>query len=181
MRNLLLILLFVLPTALFSASPSCLAGMEVSLVDDNGKLVKSGKFDRRGQLTLDGLEDAIYTIRLTNNGKTCELDRSTTGSFRGLPTGKRQHKPVSFKLSDQQGGDNLIIKRDAASGLPTGKRQHKPVTVTKELDKSSTKSTATDHNSSRSNKTSSVAELDEGDDNDCDDAEFSVTLSNGSG
>ncbi len=181
MKNLLLLLLFVLPTALFSASPSCLAGMEVSLVDANGKVVKSGKLDNRGQLTLDGLEDAVYTIRITNNGKSCVLDKPTTGSYRGLPTGKRMHKPITFKLDDQKGGHEVVSSRDAASGLPTGKRQHKPVTITKELDKSSTKSSATDHNSSRSNKTSNVADLDDGEDQDCVGIGLSVTVSGGGG
>jgi hypothetical protein len=156
MKNLLLVLLFVIPTALFSASPSCLAGMEVSLVDSKGKVVKSGKLNNRGQLTLDGIDDAVYTIRVTNNGKSCVLDKPTTGSFRGLPTGKRMHKPVSFKLSDQKGGHDVVSDRDAASGLATGKRtsgdfssgratgkrQHKPITTSKGLENSSTKSTS---------------------------------------
>lgn len=166
MKNLLLLLLFVLPTALFSSSPSCLAGMEVSLIDANGKVVKTGKLNKRGQLTLDGVDDAVYTIRLSKDGKSCDLDKSTTGSFRGLPTGKRQHKPLTFKLSDQNGGGNLIMTKDAASGLPTGKRQHKPVKVTKEIDKSSTKSASSSN---------------DGVDDDCDDVEFSVSVSGGGG
>lgn len=178
MKNILLVLLFVLPMALYSASPSCLAGMEVSLVDANGKVVKSGKFDSRGQLTLDGLDDVAYTIRITNNGKSCNLDKPTTGSFRGLPTGKRQHKPITFRMSAQNGSAgvfrpssgtwataNKSSTRDAASGLPTGKRQHEPLKITKEIDKSSTKSSASD----------------DGEDNDCDDFEISVIFSGGGG
>ncbi len=42
----------------------------------------------------------------------------TRDAASGLPTGKRQHKPVSSSLGKP---------RDAASGMPTGKRQHKPL------------------------------------------------------
>ena len=182
MKNLLLTLLFVLPTALFSASPSCLAGMEVSLVDANGKVFKSGKFDNKGELTLDGLEDVAYTIRLSNNGKSCDLNKPKSGSFSGLPTGKRQHRPVEFKLIDQKGGDILVSNRDAASGMATGRRQHKPVKITKDMDASTPLTKATDYNSSRSNRTTSAANLeDEGEDNDCDGVEISVTVSGNGG
>ena len=165
MKNIFLILLFVLPTALFSASPSCLAGMEVSLVDANGKVFKSGKFDTKGELTLDGLDDVAYTIRLTNNGKSCDLNKPKSGSFRGLPTGKRMHKPFTFKLDDQQGGDNLIAERDAASGLPTGKR------------------TSGDISSGRATgkRQHSPAADNGGVDNDCDGVEISVTVSGSGG
>ena len=63
----------------------------------------------------------------------------------GLPTGKRQHKPVVVtKPLDNTapaqptapgavvGGnppDDGTVARDAASGLATGKRQHKPLTT----------------------------------------------------
>jgi len=164
--------------ALYSASPSCAAGTEVSLIDANGKVFKTGKFDNRGQLTLDGLDDVAYTIRLSKNGQTCNLDKPTTGRFSGLPTGKRQHKPISFRMSSQNGSAGIFrpssgtwatanksSTRDAASGLPTGKRQHEPVKIAKEIDKSSTKSSASD----------------DGEDNDCDDFEISVTVSVGGG
>ena len=137
MKNLLLVLLFVLPTALFSATPSCVAGMEVSLIDGNGKVIKSGKFDDKGELTLNGLGEATYSIRITNNGKSCVLDKPKSGTYSGLPTGKRMHKPIVFSLSSQEGSDQVFKKktsgeivspRDAASGLPTGKRMHKPAT-----------------------------------------------------
>ncbi len=42
----------------------------------------------------------------------------TRDAASGLPTGKRQHKPVNR---------GVVSPRDAASGLPTGKRQHKPL------------------------------------------------------
>jgi type VI protein secretion system component Hcp len=49
----------------------------------------------------------------------------------GLPTGKRQHKPVAALDSDSD--DDGLADR----GQPTGKRQHSPVTVVKSVDKSS--------------------------------------------
>lgn len=143
----------MLPTAIFSATPSCLAGMEVSLIDANGKVIKSGKFDDKGELTLNGLGEASYSIRITKNGNSCILDKPKSGEYSGLPTGKRMHKPFVFSLSSQKGGDQVLEKktaakivspRDAASGLPTGKRQH------------------------------SVVADNDGIDQDCDDVEFSV-------
>lgn len=140
MKNLLLVLLFVLPVALYSASPSCSAGSEISLIDANGKVVKTGKLDSRGELTLDGLEDVVYDIKLSNKGKSCMLNKPTEGSFSGLPTGKRQHKPVTFRMSSQKGSEKIFrpttgtwvaaklkTERDAASGLATGRRQHSKV------------------------------------------------------
>ncbi|PKL80595.1 MAG: hypothetical protein CVV25_03575 [Ignavibacteriae bacterium HGW-Ignavibacteriae-4] len=152
MKNLLLVLLFVLPLALYSASPSCVAGSEVSLIDANGKVFKTGKFDNRGQLTLDGLDDAVYTIRLTKNGKSCNLDKPTAGNFSGLPTGKRMHKPITFKISDQQGGGNLLLaSTEKESGRSTGN-----VTPIDDWTKTSKK------------------KQNNGVDQDCDDIEFSV-------
>jgi hypothetical protein len=59
----------------------------------------------------------------------------------GLPTGKREHKPVNItKPMDK--ASPLLVKKPAgfptkSQGLPTGKRQHKPFSTSKELDKSS--------------------------------------------
>ncbi len=53
-------------------------------------------------------------------------------------------KEAATEAVEKQASDKAVEQveatRDAATGLPTGKRQHKPVSVTKELDKSSTKS-----------------------------------------
>lgn len=167
MKKLFFFALLVLPVVLYSAVPTCLDGMEVSLLDSKGKVVKSGKFDSKGELTLDGLGDAVYTIRISNNGKTCVVNKPVSGEFSGLPTGKRMHKPIVFSLNAQEGGNQIWSpksnmskdeqsgmatgkksSRDAASGLATGRRMHKPTS--------------------------------EGMDQDCDDVEFSV-VSMGSG
>lgn len=139
MKKLIFFALLVLPVVMYSAVPTCLNGLEVSLLDSKGKVVKSGKFDSKGELTLDGLGDAVYTIRLSDNGKTCVVNKPTSGEFSGLPTGKRMHKPFVFRMSSQEGSagifrpssgtwatSNKSSSRDAASGMATGKRQHSP-------------------------------------------------------
>ncbi|MER3329964.1 MAG: hypothetical protein RIF34_10335 [Candidatus Kapaibacterium sp.] len=85
-------------------------------------------------------------------------------------------KPIRLELSaksmfiSKKGYDYYASKsREAGSGMATGKRQHKPLNVSKEVDASTPGSRATEHNSSRSNKTSSSANLDtDGLDDDCD-------------
>ena len=158
MKNLLLVLLFVLPTALFSATPSCLAGMEVSLIDGNGKVIKSGKFDDKGELTLDGLGDASYSIRVTKNGKSCVLDKPKSGEYSGLPTGKRMHKPFSFKISEQKGGSSLL----PASNVKASSRSDGNVESADDWTKTSKK------------KQNVGASDNGGVDQDCDDIEFTI-------
>lgn len=87
-----------------------------------------------------------------------------------LPAGSYQvevcdEKGVAVK-SDVALSHSISGPRDSASGLATGKRMHKPMTITKELDKRSSKQygliladqgsqvviQAQDFNSSRSNK-----------------------------
>ena len=85
MKKLLLLLMFVLPTALFSASPSCVAGMEVSIIDANGKVIKKGKLNSQGRLSLSGVEDAVWDVKLTNNGKSVVLGINNTKGKRGNP------------------------------------------------------------------------------------------------
>ena len=54
-----------------------------------------------------------------------ELDKSSPrDAASGLPTGKRQHKPVSVTAPIDKSTPILMKTRDAASGLPTGKREH---------------------------------------------------------
>jgi hypothetical protein len=96
----------------------------------------------------------------------------------GLPTGKRQHKPLTITkeidksspaaTADADGdgaGDAAAVNhevtspRDAASGLATGRRQHTPVRVsTGDVDGDGMSGAAAqDHNSSRSNKSASAS------------------------
>ncbi len=70
-----------------------------------------------------------------------ELDKSspkiaestTKDAASGLPTGKRQHKPVSVTKPVDKA--TPVAPRDHASGMASGKRGHKPVTITKPVDK----------------------------------------------
>lgn len=196
MKNMLLLLLFVLPTALFSASPSCVAGMEVSVVNTKGKVIKKGKLNRQGKLTLSGVKDANWDIKLTNNGKSILL---------GVNKKKKIDKssPLLFraKTSDYQDGDDLLLRKrpgrtsskdGGSSGLATGKRG---ASADANHNTTRTKSTrATDYNSSRSNKNGRSNALDDDDDGDglstemsrngldqdCDGADISVKA-NGKG
>jgi hypothetical protein len=93
----------------------------------------------------------------------------------GQSSGKRQAVAGGDDVLETDETMEASAPRDAASGQATGKRQHKPVTIRKEIDKSSSATTATadvdgdgvaatssqDHNSSRSNKSSSAAASDD--------------------
>ncbi len=68
-----------------------------------------------------------------------QVKQASTGSTRdaasGLPTGKRQHKPVAM-VTDEDGdtGSDASVKspRDSASGQASGKRTHAPAVSTGE-------------------------------------------------
>lgn len=183
MKNLLILLLFVLPMTSFSASPSCVAGIEVSIVDTKGKVIKKGKLNSQGKLTLTGVGDVKWDVKLTNNGKSIVLGvNNTKGRI-------DKSSPLLYqaKLSDYQDGDDLILRKrpgrshskdGGSSGLATGKRG---AATDANHNTTRAKSTrATDYNSSRSNRNSSVSALDDDDDgdtvdDDCDDATISVS------
>lgn len=118
MKNLLLILLFVLPIALFSASPSCLEGMEVSIVDASGKVLKTGKLNSQGRLTLTGVENANWDIKLTNNKKsiTLGIDKATPIMYKTAGKGGKA-TPIMYKnkLSDIKGGTDLLTSNHEAA------------------------------------------------------------------
>ncbi len=168
MKNLLILLLFVLPMTLFSASPSCVAGIEVSIVDTKGKVIKKGKLNSQGKLTLTGVGDVKWDVKLTNNGKSIVLGvNNTKGRI-------DKSSPLLYqaKLSDYQDGDDLILRKrpgrshskdGGSSGLATGKRGA---------------ATDANHNTTRSNRTSNALDDDSDNDSiddDCDDATISVS------
>ncbi|MCD6025281.1 MAG: hypothetical protein K0Q91_2197 [Fibrobacteria bacterium] len=98
----------------------------------------------------------------------------------GQATGKRQHQPGSPTCVEGETctGAEVSAPRDAASGQATGKRTHKPIRATGDVNgdgaasemevttardagsgmATGKRSAAQDHNSSRSNKTASVAD-----------------------
>jgi hypothetical protein len=178
MKNLILLIIFVLPMALFSASPSCGAGIEVSIIDAKGKVIKKGKLNKQGKLTLSGVKDASWDVKLTNNGKSIVLGVNKTKG------GIDKATPVLYKtnLSDYQDGDDLLLRKrpgrtstkidGGTSGRPTGKRGA---------------STESNINTSRTNKKSGKIDVDDDDDmvdtemahdgmdQDCDGADISVT------
>ena len=180
MKKLLLLLMFVLPTALFSASPSCVAGMEVSIIDANGKVIKKGKLNSQGRLSLSGVDDAVWDVKLSNNGKSVEL---------GVNNNKKRidkSTPLLYqaKLSDYQGGDDLILRKrpgrthskdGGSSGLATGKRGKANLEDVNSANNA--KRLDANHNTTRSNQAAALDDDsdDDGRDDDSDDAQITVT------
>ncbi len=177
MKNLLIILIFVLPLALFSAAPRCLEGTVVSIVDANGKTIKSGKLNSQGSLTLDGVTDAVWDVKLTNNGKSIVLGVNNTKGRIDKAT------PMLFnaKISDYKDGDDLILRKRP------GRTKYSDVTLERGeagIDETNNvKRLDANHNTSRSNKKS--ANIDDDDDgdgvDDCDDAMIEVSATTGRG
>lgn len=168
MKKLLILIGLTLPYLVFSASPACFSGIEVSLVDANNKVVKTGKFDSRGKLTLSGVGEATYDIKLTSNGKSIMLSSNNKGKIKRLD--KSTPLLMKVSLSDYQDGDDLLLRKrpgrthikDTGSGMSTGKR-----------------GMSQDYNSTRPNRSTSDA-LDPDSDDDglsdsCKDAEITVT------
>lgn len=172
MKNLLLLLFFVLPTALFSASPSCVAGMEVSIVDANGKVIKKGKFNNQGQLNLDGVKDVVWDVQISNNGKSIVLGVNKTKKRIDKST------PLLFeaKLSNYKNGDDLLLRKRP------GKISKTTLSNNSSNETNSTGKTEANINTSRSNiKSRSLDTDDDGDsvDDDCDDVAIEVTTTEG--
>lgn len=136
-------------------------------------------------LTLLSLGLATGNAQAAGSAEAANTEASSSGiksprdAASGLPTGKRQHMPVSTGDVDGDGRSDAKAQdynssrsnktasarpmddgdatggpghRDAASGLPTGKRQHKPMAAP---DMDSDDDGTQDHNASRSNKTGS--------------------------
>lgn len=175
MKNILLILLFVLPMSLYSAAPRCLEGTVVSLIGENGKVIKSGKINSQGSLTLDGVKDVCYDIKLTNNEKSILLGVNKKGG------GIDKSSPLLFKanISDYKDGDDLILRKRP------GRTKYSDVTL--ERNEAGMEETNNTHraeaniNTSRSNiKNQGLAEVNgEGLDNDCDGLIIEVSTTNG--
>lgn len=163
MKKLFILMLFALPLLLYSAVPTCVAGMEVSLIDANGKVVKSGKINSQGRLTLSGISNAPYDIKLTNNNKSIVLDKGGKGKVR---IDKSTPLLMKASLSDYQDGDDLLLRKRP------GRIKTSDVTLER------SEATKANINTSRSNI--KQQRLDEDSDNDgigddCDDAEITIT------
>ncbi len=95
---------------------------DITLKSDPPSGRPTGKriFEPMGSINGGGMPNRIsmnVTVPKQTQGQTFgERVVSPRDAASGLPTGKRQHKPLA-----------LSPPRDAASGLPTGKRQHKPL------------------------------------------------------
>jgi hypothetical protein len=107
MKNILLALLFMLPMALFSASPSCFEGMEVSIVDAGGKVIQSGKLNKQGKLTLNEVEVRGWDVKLSNNGESVVLGIMENPLYD--PKNTSGDNPLfQNKLSAVKGGKGLL-------------------------------------------------------------------------
>lgn len=186
MKNLIIILLFVLPMALFSAAPTCLEGMEVSLVDCNGKVVKTGKLNSQGKVTLDGTDpDCMWDVKLTNNGKSVILgvNKASGGIDKATPIlyktsgGTDKATPVMYKnkLSEVKGGSEFMTSSHEAAHVVQQKSGLRAETTLDEtnnagrVDGSINTSRANIKNQNKSSNNRN------GDHEDCDDANISVT------
>lgn len=107
----LIIALFILPLMLFAGGPSCFEGMEVSLIDANGAVIKSGKLDYKGKIFLVGVGDVAFDVKLTNKGKsvTLEVNKSSGGIDKSTPI-MYKATPLMYnkKLSEVKGGGELL-------------------------------------------------------------------------
>ena len=172
MKKLILILL-VLPIFLFAGDP--IPGLDVNCISKTDGSVVKGKTNGRGEFIATGLKEGDYKVTLEMNGVSCVIGDQVNEKITCPSTKSTASiKPISIDLStktmylSKKGYDYYANKtREAGSGMATGRRQHKPVTITKEVDASSPSTKATDYNSSRSNRTTSAANLD-GEDEYCD-------------
>jgi hypothetical protein len=182
MKNLILLIIFVLPMALFSGAPSCLDGMEVSLVDCNGRVIKTGKLNSQGRLELSGAKDVCWDIKLTNNGKSVVLGVNNTKGKKNNPI----HNPKNTsgenplyqsKISDIKGGSELLKSNHEAAHIvqqKNGSRSEASLEETNNAERVQGNINTSRANIKNKNKRNGISG--EGFDNDCDDnIEISIT------
>lgn len=200
MKNLIVLLLISLPMVLFSAAPTCLDGMEVSLVDCNGKVVKTGKLNSQGKLTLDGADPACaWDVKLSNNGQSIILEVNTAngGIDKATPImyktngdidkatpqlnkasgkgGKATPLMYNKKMSDVKGGSELMKSSHEAAHVvqqKSGLRAEAGLDETNSADRVEGNINTSRGNIKNQNKRSNNGN---GDLEDCDDANISVT------
>ncbi len=180
MRDLILLILFVLPLTLFSAAPRCLDGMEVSLLDCNGKVVKTGKLNKQGKLEFSGVKDVCWDIKLSNNGNSVTLGVNNTKGKKTNPL----HEPnntsgenplYESKISDIKGGSDLLIAHELTHVVQqkAGSRGEASIDETNSAERVQGNINTSRSNIKNQNKRTSNSD---GLDNDCDgDIEISVT------
>lgn len=171
----IIILLLIIPIILFAGDP--IPGIDITVEQSPNGVTKKGKTNGRGEFIVKGLKEGDYKVTIEMNGVKCVIGDKVNEKIT-IPYSKStaRIKPIRLELStksmyfSKKGYDYYASSsQNKSSGLPTGKRQHKPLTVTKEVDASTPITKATDHNSSRSNKTSHSANVEtDGLDNDCD-------------
>mgnify|MGYP002712130136 CR=1 FL=1 len=175
MKKVIVLLVFIVPLILFAGDP--IPGIDITVDQSPNGITKTGKTNGRGEFIATGLKEGDYKVTLEMDGVRCVIGDKVNEKIT-IPSSNSTAsiKPIRLELSSKsmylskKGYDHYQASstREAGSGMATGKRQHKPMTITKELDKSSTKSSG-DYNSSRSNKGNSLSETNNGGvDDDCD-------------
>ena len=103
----------------------CLSGLAFTAAASSDFYMKIG--DIKGESTDAKHKDWIIIESMSSPSSRADAGAATEvvaprDAASGLPTGKRQHKPMPVASAHE-----VVAPRDAASGLPTGKRQHKPM------------------------------------------------------
>lgn len=171
----LIIALIILPIVLFAGDP--IPGLEIVVEQSPNGITQKGKTNGRGEFIAKGLKAGDYKVTIEMNGVSCVIGEQVNEKITVPSTSATAAiKPIVVDLStksmflSKKDSKNYEASstREAGSGLATGRRQHKPLVITKEIDKSAPLTKAQDYNSSRSNKANSLAEVNNGEDDDCD-------------
>lgn len=172
----IIIALLIIPIVLFAGDP--IPGIDISVVQSPNGVTKKGKTNGRGEFIATGLKEGDYTVTIEMNGVSCVIGDQVNEKIT-VPSTKSSAriKPIRIDLASKsmylskKGYDyyKASSSREAGSGMATGKRQHKPMNNTKEIDESTSNTKAQDYNAARSNKPTSLADLDtDSSDEDCD-------------
>ena len=185
MKNLIVLLLFALPMALFSAAPTCLDGMEVSIIDANGKVIQSGKLNKQGKLTLNKVEVRGWDVKLSNNGQSIilEVNKASGGIDKATPIMYKTNgdidkaTPIMYKnkISEVKGGSELMKSSHEAAHVvqqKSGLRAEAGLDETNSSERAESNINTSRSNIKNQNKRSNNGN---GDLEDCDDANISVT------
>ena len=139
------------------------AGVELQLVDDNGKVIGTTKTKKDGswkftvpsegkyKLVMFGvLEPASVAINTkgtgADKGRSAGKDKQTFTATATLSDGTTENRTsggheteievLDFNLEITSSDASIVSPRDAASGQSSGKRQHSPLKILKRIDKS---------------------------------------------
>ena len=124
----------------FATEGDPIPGVDVKLVNAEGKAVKLFKTDANGKFTCT-LDEGVYGVCISQEACAAVVKTKTKSN----QSNDRTYTSGNFMLNLDGGNDivvgdldgdgamdKVVSPRDHASGLPTGKRMHKPFVITKE-------------------------------------------------